>query len=208
MPKINFSITTGRIEAFSDGFIAVIITIMVFDVKFAETALFTNSATTANALTGILPRVVSYLLSFLVLSIIWINHHQLFQQLKKGDAKLLWFNMFLLFWISFIPFVTSFIGTHPDLPLASVLYGGVFFFQGVAFTILRNHITSDNCEMQDHISIAAKKKGHYKYLLGLGLYFMAIIGAMISIYISFAIFAIVPALFFIPEKAGNNEQIE
>lgn len=208
MQKVYFSITTSRIEAFSDGFIAVIITIMVFDIKFPETAQFTSSAGIAVSLAAVFPKIISYVLSFLVLGIIWVNHHQLFQQLKRGDSKLLWFNMLLLFWISFIPFVTSFIGTHPKLPLASVFYGGVFFFQGIAFAILRNHIASDNCEMNDYISAASKKKGHLKYLLGLLLYFIAMIGAFLSVYISFSVFVIVPALFFIPEKAGANGRIE
>src|SRR5271166_3501798 len=109
---------TNRIEAFSDGVIAVIITIMVLEMKVPRD-------TTLTSLLGIAPQFLAYLLSFLVVAIMWVNHHHLLHAARRADARLLWSNNNLLFWMSLIPFVTAYMGDHFRDPRAVALYGVV-----------------------------------------------------------------------------------
>ena len=121
---------TNRIEAFSDGVIAVIITIMVLELKLP-------SDTTLTSLLSLAPQFLSYLLSFLVVAIMWVNHHHLLHSAHHADARLLWANNNLLFWMSLVPFVTAYMGNHYRDPRAVALYGAILSFCGMAFAILR-----------------------------------------------------------------------
>jgi uncharacterized membrane protein len=108
---------TNRLEAFSDGVIAVIITIMVLQLKVPRD-------TTLSSLRSLAPQFLSYLLSFLVVAIMWVNHHHLLHSTRHPDARLLWSNNVLLFWMSLVPFVTAYMGNNPRDPRAVALYGG------------------------------------------------------------------------------------
>lgn len=100
-------LTKNRIEAFSDGVIAIIITIMAFDLKLQKLPENFNDADIWRTLLDIVPKVLSYLLSFVVLAIMWLNHHTLFDKIPHSDSKLVWYNMFLLFAMSLIPSTAS-----------------------------------------------------------------------------------------------------
>lgn len=195
MNNIN-QIPTSRIEAFSDGVIAIIITVMIFDLKLQE--IPTNKMVWSE-LIKLSPKFISYAISFLMLAIMWVNHHQLFHQIKHTDRKLLWYSIHLLFWMSIIPFGTNFIGASPLLWQASFLYGIIFFMSALSFTILRNYLIKsnllhDNINKQSHIKIRNKNR------FALGIYLFASVVSLISVYISFVLFLIVPAMYFIPEK--------
>jgi uncharacterized membrane protein len=195
-------ITTNRLEAFSDGVIAIIITIMVFDLKFQNVPTAENLGAEARLL---LPKFLSYALSFLVLAIMWGNHHQLLHQIKHTDRKLLWLNIHLLFWMSLIPFVTSFIGASPLLPHASAAYGLVFSFAALGFLLLRNYANRAQL-MHETLNQQSKRRAQHKNYLGVSLYVVAAFAAFVSVYISFACFLIVPAMYFIPEKITHEEK--
>ena len=197
-------ITTNRLEAFSDGVIAIIITIMVFDLKFQNVPTPANLGMEVRLL---LPKFLSYALSFLVLAIMWVNHHQLLQQIKQTDRKLLWLNIHLLFWMSLIPFVTSFIGASPWLPQASAAYGAVFSFAALGFLLLRNYANRAQL-MHEKISQQGKRRAQYKNYLGVSLYISAAAAAFISVYISFVCFLIVPAMYFMPEQILHDKHLE
>ena len=107
---------TGRVEAFSDGVIAIIITIMVLELKVPHD-------TSASALLDLTPVFLSYLMSFLIVAIMWVNHHHLLHTALRADAALLWTNNLLLFWMSLIPFVTGYMGENHTAPLAVAMYG-------------------------------------------------------------------------------------
>jgi uncharacterized membrane protein len=199
MTNIN-QIPTSRIEAFSDGVIAIIITVMVFDLKLQEVP---TDKTVWNELTLLVPKFVSYAISFLMLSIMWVNHHQLFHQIKQTDRKLLWYSIHLLFWMSFVPFVTNFIGANPLLWQASFFYGIIFFMSALSFTALRNYairsnLLHDNISKQSHIKIRNKNR------VALSIYLLASFVSLISVYISFTLFLIVPTMYFIPEKITHS----
>lgn len=192
----HFPISTSRIEAFSDGVIAIIITVMVFDLKITEAIAGDDFW---KAIVNMLPNLLSYVLSFLVLAILWVNHHQLFHQIKHSDGALLWYNLHLLFWMSLIPFATSLIGANPVLWHATAFYSLIFLFNSWAFALLRKYVNRKEL-LHESISLEAQKKILRKNRLALGMYLAAALLSPLSIYLSFVLLLLVPAMYFIPEK--------
>src|SRR5205814_577662 len=127
------AMTKGRLEAFSDGVIAVIVTIMVLEMK-------TPPGADLVALRAVMPVFVSYVLSFVFLGIYWNNHHHLFQLVHHVNGRILWANLHLLFWLSLTPFVTDWMGENSFSPLPVALYGIVLWFDGFAFFILASSL--------------------------------------------------------------------
>lgn len=123
----------GRLEAFSDGVIAIIITIMVLELKVPHGADW-------HALEPVIPIFVSYVISFVYIAIYWNNHHHLLHLAKHVDARIMWANMHLLFWLSMVPVVTGWVGEHPYDMLPTALYGVVLFLTGVAYLLLQRAI--------------------------------------------------------------------
>src|SRR5919202_4756930 len=119
----------GRLEAFSDGVIAIIITIMVLELKIPHGADW-------ESLRPLVPVFLNYVLSFAYLGIYWNNHHHMLYVTERINGKILWANMHLLFWLSLIPFVTGWMGENHFAPLPTAVYGGVLFAASVAYWIL------------------------------------------------------------------------
>lgn len=189
-------IPTTRIEAFSDGVIAIIITVMVFDLKLID---LPSAQTVWIELLKLAPKFLSYTISFFTVAILWMNHHQLYHQIKHSDRQLLWYSLHLLFWMSFIPFCTNFIGANPLLWQASFFYGLVFFMSALSFTWLRNYVIKadvlhDTINKQAHIRIRNKNR------IALSIYLAAAFVSLVSVYISFLLFLVVPTMYIIPEK--------
>jgi uncharacterized membrane protein len=124
---------SGRLEAFSDGVLAIIITVMVLELE-------APNETTLEAIIALLPIFISYLGSFIYVSIYWNHHHHIFQMIESVNYKILWANLHLLFWISLIPFTTSWIGENHIDTLPVALYGFVLIMIGISFRILKNCI--------------------------------------------------------------------
>lgn len=199
MSNLN-QIPTSRIEAFSDGVIAIIITIMVFDLKLQD---IPTNKTVWSELIKLAPKFISYAISFLMLAIMWVNHHQLFHQIKHTDRKLLWYSIHLLFWMSIIPFGTNFIGANYHLWEASFFYGIIFFMSALSFMLLRKYVIKkdllhETISKQAHIKIINKNR------LALGIYLSAALISIVSVYISFVLFLVAPAMYFIPEKITHS----
>src|SRR5579883_274223 len=123
----------GRLEAFSDGVIAILITIMVLEMKVP-------SGADLNALRPLLPVFLSYLLSYIYLGIYWNNHHHLLQAIRHVNGRILWANLHLLFWLSLVPFTTAWMGQHAAAPVPTALYGVVLLLSGGAYTLLQRAI--------------------------------------------------------------------
>ena len=201
MSNLN-QIPTSRIEAFSDGVIAIIITVMIFDLKLQE---MPTDMTVLVELIKLAPKFFSYAISFLMVSIMWVNHHQLFHQIKHTDRKLLWYSIHLLFWMSLIPFGTNFIGANPMLWQASFFYGIIFFLAAASFTMLRNYVVKNNL-LHDSINKQSHVKIRNKNRIALSIYLTASFVSILSVYISFLLFLVVPAIYFIPEKINHIEK--
>jgi uncharacterized membrane protein len=187
----NVKMGTGRIEAFSDGVIAIIVTIMVLQ-------LTNPSQPTFPALLKQAPIFLSYALSFLVVAIMWVNHHHLIHAVREVTARLLWSNINLLFWMSLTPFVTDFMGHNPHAPFPVSLYGLNLAMCGFAFWLLRIEIAHQHRhdpEMSEYHS-----RVQVKNLFSGFLYLSAAALAHVSIYISYFIYVLIPAIYFLPEK--------
>ncbi len=184
-------IGTNRLEAFSDGVIAVIITIMVLELKVPRD-------TTLVSLRGILPQFLSYLLSFLVVAIMWVNHHHMLHSARRADARLLWSNNALLFWMSLVPFVTAYMGNNPSDPRAIALYGVVLSLCSVSFAVLRSAIIQHHRDNPDMVRYHrhVQSKNLYSVLL----YAASVPLAFEDVRISFFIFVFVALSYFLPER--------
>ena len=183
--------TTNRLEAFSDGVIAIIITIMVLELRAPAQPTFA-------ALVKVAPVFLSYALSFLVAAIMWVNHHHLIHAVHEVTARLLWSNLNLLFWMSLVPFVTDFLGKNYHQPMAVALYGLDLAMCGSAFYILRTELVRQDGRdgnLRDYHAGVQRKNA-----FSAGLYFLSIPLAYISVYAAFFIFALIPAMYFLPEK--------
>ena len=181
---------SNRLEAFSDGVLAIIITIMVLELKAPE-------ETTFHALLPKIPVFLSYLISFIYLGIYWNNHHHLFQITEKVNGKILWSNLHLLFWLSLIPFSTSWVGENYKSPEPIALYGIVLLMCGVAYYILQNQIIRFHGEdFILHKAIGRNFKGKISlaiYAIGIGL-------AFFSSYLTIACYIIVAVIWVVPDQ--------
>jgi uncharacterized membrane protein len=189
--------STNRLEAFSDGVIAIIVTIMVLELR-------APSQPTLAALWKVAPVFVSYALSFLVVAIMWVNHHHLIHAMHHVTARLLWSNIYLLFWMSLVPFVTDYLGKNYREPMAVSLYGLDLALCASAFYLLRNillHQDRHDPALSEYHSSIQRKNAFFG-----ALYLLSVPLAYVSIYASFFIFALIPAMYFLPEKklAGNE----
>jgi uncharacterized membrane protein len=181
--------STGRLEAFSDGVIAILITIMVLELRVPEGADW-------SALMGLTPIFLSYVLSFIFLGIYWNNHHHLFQASKQVNGAVLWANLHLLFWLSLISFVTGWMGENNFAQLPVALYGVVLWMSGLAYYILTLSLVS----LHGRESIIATALGRrVKEVGSLVAYTVAILFAFINTNISLAIYFLVALMWLIPD---------
>jgi uncharacterized membrane protein len=194
MPTENMS--TSRVEAFSDGVIAIIVTVMVLQLTHP-------AQPTLAALLKQSPVFLSYGLSFLVVAIMWVNHHHLIHAVRNVSARLLWANLNLLFWMSLIPFVTDFLGRNPRVPFPVALYGLDLAMCGFAFWLLRTELVRQHRhdpEMSEYHS-----RMQMKNLFSAFLYLSAVALAYYSIYISYFVYVLMPAAYFLPERKLASE---
>lgn len=187
----------GRLEAFSDGVIAIIITIMVLEIKVPH-------ETGIEALYKLAPLFLSYIISFIYVGIYWNNHHHLFQSVKKVDGKVLWANLFLLFWLSLIPFVSGWMGENHFENITVTLYGVVLFGCAVSYYLLTlSLLKTHDQESIIHKAVGNKIKEHVSlilYIIGLGISYW-------YSYIAITLFFIVALLWLLPDKR-IEKQIE
>jgi TMEM175 potassium channel family protein len=190
---------TGRIEAFSDGVIAIIITIMVLDLKSPEKTI---TGGLSGLLVPLLPKLIIYLLSFAVIAIIWVRHHSLLHVARHATRPLLWSNIHLLLWMSIIPVTTGLLGQHLFSPLAVAIYGFVLAATAAAFLLLRYSIYRDTRADADlseyHVTMMRNN------VFAILLYALSVPFAFLSVYLSFAIFVLMPGLFFLPEMVERK----
>lgn len=188
--------STNRIEAFSDGVLAIVITLMVLEIKIPAMAKQVSSWDALNQLYPIVPKLLAYALSFIMIIIFWVNHHQLFQSIRLSSRGLLWLNSFWLFWICLLPFSTAFIGEHPFLSLGVFLFSVELFLCALTFYLIRRYCYRNNL-FDSTVSPQKARQQLQKSTLGPILYFTAIGLSLISIYLAYAIFIIVPILFIV-----------
>ena len=180
----------GRMEAFSDGVIAIIITIMVLELTVPHEADLA-------ALLPLVPVLLSYVLSFVFLGIYWNNHHHLLQAIKHVDGRVLWANLHLLFWLSLIPFVTGWMGENQFAAWPVALYGAVLLFAAVAYFILTRALIS----LHGRDSVLATALGRdFKAKVSLVFYAVAIPLAFVNSWFACALYVLVAVMWLVPDR--------
>jgi len=182
--------TKTRVEAFSDGVIAILITIMVLELKVPHGADLA-------ALEPLLPVFLTYVLSFVYLGIYWNNHHHLFHAGDHVSGGILWANLHLLFWLSLVPFVTGWMGENHFAPLPTAVYGAVLMLAGVAYLILQSAIIR---QQGPGSKLAAAVGKDVKGKLSAALYAFAIPLAFVHQWISDAIYVLVALMWLVPDR--------
>jgi uncharacterized membrane protein len=181
----------GRLEAFSDGVLAIIITIMVLEMKVPHGAEL-------NALKPLLPVFISYIMSFIYIGIYWNNHHHMLHGAKQVNGKVLWLNVHLLFWLSLVPFVTGWMGENNFARIPVALYGVVLFMAAIAYYFLSQALIKANGHhslLKE--SIGADNKGRLSlviYAIGIGLCLL------IHPWAGMALYILVAMIWFIPDR--------
>jgi uncharacterized membrane protein len=183
-----------RLAAFSDGVIAIIITIMVLELKVPHGADW-------KVLLGVTPGFVSYVLSFVYLAIYWNNHHHLLHTVTRVDGLILWANSHLLFWLSLIPATTAWMGDNFLAPLPTAVYGGTLLMPAIAYYLLQKALM----RKQGPDSVLAKALGsNIKGKISLMLYVAGIVLAFVSPWWSIAIYALVAIMWLVPDRRIEN----
>ncbi len=180
----------GRLEAFSDGVIAILITIMVLELKIPHRGNF-------HALRPLVPVFLAYVLSFVNLGIYWNNHHHLLQSARRVNGRILWANLHLLFWLSLFPFVTAWMGENHAKSVPTALYGVVSLLAAIAYYVLQTTIVAD----QGPDSVLATALGRdLKGRMSPVAYTLAIPLAFASTWISITIYVAVALMWLVPDR--------
>jgi uncharacterized membrane protein len=186
----------NRLEAFSDGVLAIIITIMVLEMK-------TPHGADLEALRPLVPVFLAYVLSFIYVGIYWNNHHHLLQATQKVDGKVLWANLHLLFWLSLIPFVTAWMGENHFAPLPMSIYGVVLLMAAIAYKVLQTAIV--NHGKHENEVLASAIGSDLKGYLSIICYIAAIPLAFVHELIAGALYAAVALMWLIPDRRIENK---
>jgi uncharacterized membrane protein len=182
--------TKGRVEAFSDGVVAIIITIMVLELKPPHSA-------DVSVLRQLLATFGSYVLSFIYVGIYWNNHHHLFHTVHRVDGRVLWANLHLLFWLSLIPFGAAWMGENHFTAWPVAVYGAILLFAGSAYyilvrTLIRRHGTDSK--------LARAVGSDFKGKISVVIYALAVPLSFVNAWVALALYALVAAIWLIPDR--------
>jgi TMEM175 potassium channel family protein len=208
MKKERIRIKTDRIEFFSDAVIAIIITLMVLEIDLPRIETNATSAQVFQQLGEILPNIFAFMISFAVLGVYWVNHHQFYKAIEYSDWKLLWYNLHFLFWCSLIPLTTALLAEDFDKPAITAVYGVNMLTSAGAFALMHAHTVRRGLFILN-LSPKILRRIKRVNILATTLYVISIFAGYISVYISIVIFALVPALYFFPQnvevEANEND---
>jgi uncharacterized membrane protein len=184
----------NRMEAFSDGVLAIIITIMVLELTIPHEA-------DLRVLRPLVPVFLSYVLSFVFLSIYWNNHHHLFQAVERVNGSVLWANLHLLFWLSLIPFVTGWMGENNFAAWPVALYGTVLLFAAIAYFILTRTLLSIH---KRESALATALGCDFKGKASIGIYVVAVVVAFLNSWLACTLYVLVAIIWLIPDRRIEN----
>ena len=190
--------TKARLEAFSDGVIAILITIMVLELKVPHGSDW-------DALRPLVPILLTYLMSFIVLGIYWNNHHHMLHATDRVNGAILWANLHLLFWLSLIPFLTAWMGENHFEGIPTAGYGVVLLLAAIAYTILERTIIA---YQGPHSKLAAAVGKEVKGYVSMALYLAAIPLAFVDPRISLALYATVSLMWLVPDRRIEKTIVE
>lgn len=200
--------TKGRVEAFSDGIFAIIVTLLVLEIKVPHIADHDSVGELAAQLWNLAPKVIAWMISFLTVCVIWVNHHRIFEVVRNVDQSLFWLNANLLLWVSLIPFPTALMGDYPRNPLAVSAYGAVSFMMGIAFLLIRIYMLRCG-EIAPDVPREELKRGVRNVILyGPTPYLIGIAVAWIHPFLAFGLYAFVSIYFIFPQATALERKSE
>jgi len=182
--------TRGRLEAFSDGVIAIIITIMVLELRVPHDASW-------RSLIPIAPVFLSYVLSFVFVGIYWSNHHHLLQVVERVNGGVLWANLHLLFWLSLTPFVTAWMGENKFAAVPVALYGGVLLGAAIAYFILARSLLAIHAPDSP---LATALGADFKGKISMAIYLLAIPLAFVRLWLACLLYVLVAVMWLVPDR--------
>jgi uncharacterized membrane protein len=180
----------GRLEAFSDGVLAIIITIMVLELKIPH-------GTDFEALRPLLPALLSYILSFIYIGIYWNNHHHLLQVTHHVTGSVLWANQHLLFWLSLLPFATGWMGENNFAPVCVSIYGVLLLMAGVAYFILTRTLLASHDQNSE---LATALGRDFKGKISLGIYAVGIALSFVNSWVACLLYLLVAVIWLVPDR--------
>jgi len=196
--------STSRIEAFSDSIFAVILTLLVLEIRVPQVDGSDVSHELAHRVLSMTPKFLAYGLSFVIVCIWWVAHHQLFRVLARSDRGLLWINCLFLLWLSFIPFPTAMIGDFPTEAFAVMSYGAVMTLAGLSFCLMRYYTFFAADLVDQRIEKSLLKLAMLRSVLNPMLHAIAVATASISTRAAIVLYAILPAIFFVPSRLERH----
>ena len=195
-----------RTEAFSDGVLAIVITLLVLEIRVPHLHDALSRREAWDALRALTPKFASFVLSFVYVAIFWVNHHHFFDLIRKVNPGLIWRNNLLLLFLCFVPFPTAFIGEYPSNPVGLALFAVVLMAAGLVFTVMWHYAHRKRLmdpRVPDEVAKQAVKSG----MMGPPLYAFATLGAFASPWIAWTVFFIVPVFFFFHSKRKLDEAL-
>ena len=188
-----------RLEAFSDGVFAIIVTLLVLELKVPALQNDDSVRELARQLIELLPKYLSWLLSFIIVCKFWLNHHHIFGLARHADYGLIWLNSFFLLFQSFVPFPTALMGEYPDNPLAVSFFGAVMAVNTLLFIALHAYILRHMLKPERAATVP--RNIIPKSFLGVGFYLLGSAAAWYNVYLAFALYMITPFFFLVPPEA-------
>jgi uncharacterized membrane protein len=195
---------TGRVEAFSDGVIAIIVTLLIFEVRLPEVPPHAPPDEFLSALISIAPKFGSFALSFAAVAIYWVNHHYFFSGVTHSDWKLLWLNNLLLFFLSIVPFTTAVLGDHLDQPIAIALYALDLGLAAAAFTLMGWYVLFVGRLVDPSVPEAVRRREFRRSLIGTTFYLVCVPIAFLLPGLALALFVVIPVTYVIPSLFSRN----
>jgi uncharacterized membrane protein len=203
-PKAKSILGKTRVEAFSDGVFAVAITLLVLNL---QSTTFLKSVAETNLwqdLLALLPKFLVYALSFVIIGIYWVAHHNTFHYIKHSDRTLLWLNIFFLLWIVFIPFPTALLGQYPEQQFSIIMYGSTLVITGIALQLLWWYATSGHRLVDKDIDPHLVIKATQRNLMAPCIYLLAVAISFFGTFTSLVIFSLVPMLYILPGSIDRH----
>jgi uncharacterized membrane protein len=193
----------GRLEAFSDGVLAIAITLLVLEIKVPHLAAPADGREALAALVALGPKFLGYLLSFFFIAVFWVSHHRFFRLIAQVDSGLLWLNVLLLLALSFIPFPTAMIGEYPSNPVSLALFAVVLMLAGIAFNLMWRHARSQQL-YHAGVAPATVSRAAARGLIGPVAYGLAALVAFLFPPAAWAIFIVIPLVYVFGSTARSR----
>ena len=200
MESNTFFISTTRLENFSDGVFAIVLTLLAFQFKVPKFSNDVDLMQNFYELVRIAPYLLGFIFSFFFIAVFWVNHHHLYHVIKETNGTLLWYNIYFLFWITMLPFAIAMVGDHPLVPLAAVSLGFVLFMASVAAYLLFRYSYVKSKLVDETLSNDSIKNGLSKNMLASVITLIGILIAFKWVYISYCIYFTVLIIYVNPLK--------